>query len=136
MTQLLALSNLEAIRQRKMTRYSNPWASFKLPKWHTIFTSISRHASEDASYQAKDIKVVPIEVNLTSPRPQVIWLGHASVYLLLPGDTPMGILFDPIFSNRSVPLPDVLVKLGECLLTVGARLSNGWVQSVECQRLA
>ncbi|WWD00330.1 hypothetical protein V866_007242 [Kwoniella sp. B9012] len=67
-----------------MPRYANPWSSQKID--------------------------FPSSPPGTNDGPRIIWLGHASVYLLLPLAIPAGgrewrgILLDPVFSERCSPV--------------------------------
>jgi hypothetical protein len=85
--------------------YKNAWLSYERPPWHTIFGSISFSPPGNNKSTARpehDLQVIKPTFELVDcDRPQIAWLGHASVYVLLPGDPhPIGILFDPIFSKR------------------------------------
>ncbi len=83
-------------------RFRNPWPSFESLSFRTLLSSLHyQHPSPSPSLVLPTV-VKPAFAACTIHQPQVMWLGHASVYLHLPksdGEA-MGILFDPIFSSR------------------------------------
>jgi len=86
---------------RSKSAFSGPWPSFSGPSIRDILSSISLAPKSEQTQT--DLQVVFPKFDLRATAVQVAWLGHASVYILLPHTTePVGILFDPIFSKRFV----------------------------------
>jgi hypothetical protein len=84
-------------------KYRNPWLSYAAPSLLTLIRAVGR-ASPSAPPGTPLPRVLKPNLNTPCTEPRMMWLGHASVYLQLSpgkeGDAPIGILFDPIFSDR------------------------------------
>ena len=118
--------------RRSKTAFSNPWPSFSRPNIRDILSSISLGPRPETTQT--DLQVVFPNFDLHASAVQVAWLGHASVYILLPHTTgPIGILFDPIFSKRYVCCIVSRTLFG---LTLDVRQSPGWARNDACHRLA
>ncbi|WVW78710.1 hypothetical protein I302_100670 [Kwoniella bestiolae CBS 10118] len=97
-----------------MPRHFNPWASYKPPTAFEKLTSLSLRLNgppkNDERIPIRKTPIFPSGPPEPDEGPRVIWLGHASVYLLLPHLTSAGtrewrgILFDPVFSERCSPV--------------------------------
>ncbi|WVO16540.1 hypothetical protein L204_104219 [Cryptococcus depauperatus] len=97
-------------------RFKNPWASFKRPSVNDIFQSISINGCHSEEPFVSPLERIPetttanFKFPKSSPRPRVMWLGHAGVYLQIPRarddylTEPIGVLFDPVFSSRCSPV--------------------------------
>ncbi|WWC87131.1 uncharacterized protein L201_002017 [Kwoniella dendrophila CBS 6074] len=104
-------------------QYSNPWKSYQKLTPSEILSSLSLNLHFKTSPKVEErIPIVQnaiTELPLNPPEkddgPKLIWLGHASIYLLLPHMTNdgtnkmewIGILFDPVFSKRCSPIKSI-----------------------------
>lgn len=89
-------------RALSMPKFSNPWPSFAPPKWFTILSSISLSKAQHGNHGTGPLVQIPHFSSYTN-NVRCMWLGHASVYLQLPTDDGViGVIFDPVFSDRSV----------------------------------
>jgi N-acyl-phosphatidylethanolamine-hydrolysing phospholipase D len=109
----LFLANLSMDNNKKHHahgHYINPWDSFRPTHFSDMIKmvwTLDRSRSAPPSQQDCDAMVDPVDlVVLNQPvgpnQMRLTWLGHASFLLQLPGN--IGILFDPIFSNRCSPV--------------------------------
>lgn len=86
-----------------MPRYSNAWPSHSAPTCNTILGTISLGRSK--SQVDRSVPAVCTPDFRRVPTPSFTWLGHATVYLQVPTrHGPVGIIFDPVFSDRCSPL--------------------------------
>ncbi|OCF76689.1 hypothetical protein I204_02390 [Kwoniella mangroviensis CBS 8886] len=97
-----------------MPRYANPWSSYRPLTAIEKLSSLSLRLKSPPETNER----IPIRQKIDFPSsppgtnggPRIIWLGHASVYLLLPLAIPAGgrewrgILLDPVFSERCSPV--------------------------------
>ncbi|WVQ69007.1 uncharacterized protein L199_007219 [Kwoniella botswanensis] len=97
-----------------MPRYVNPWSSYRHLSAIEKLSSLSLRLK----FPPETNERIPIRQKIVFPSsppqiddgPKIIWLGHASVYLLLPLAIPAegrewrGILLDPVFSERCSPV--------------------------------
>ncbi|OCF37523.1 hypothetical protein I316_00648 [Kwoniella heveanensis BCC8398] len=114
-----------------MSKFENPWSSFRLPGVKDLASSISVRSRQEGSPQSKKpVRMPTTRAAIFKPTlgddddVQAMWLGHASVYLRIPlprgqspsvslgdkcrpvteGRSSIGVLFDPVFSKRCSPV--------------------------------
>ncbi|WRT65001.1 uncharacterized protein IL334_001942 [Kwoniella shivajii] len=96
-----------------MPHHANPWSSYSKLSMRDMLKSLSVKEKGLTSNEPTPIShpvVFPSGPPKHDDGPRVIWLGHASIYLMIPhlnleGNREWrGILFDPVFSSRCSPI--------------------------------